>query len=60
MGSVLGQSHLCGDQEEYVSLKGHHCLLHVLLGRVLGPGLSVDVKGGLRAFKPLGDSVSTD
>lgn len=60
MGFVLGQRYLRGDQEEYISLKGHHCLLHVLLGRVLGPGLSVDVKGGLGPLQPLGDSVSTD
>lgn len=60
MGSVLGQSHLCGDQEEGVSLKGHHCLLLILLGWVLGPGLSVDAKGGLGTLKPLSDGASTD
>lgn len=60
MGSVLGQSHLCGYQEEDVGLKGHHCLLLVLLGRVLGPGLSVEVISGLGTLKALVESVSTD
>lgn len=60
IGSVLGHGNLGGHQEEDVSLQVHHGLLLGLLGCVEGPGLSVDVKGGVGTPKPLGDGEPTD
>lgn len=60
VGTVLGQGNLRGHQEEDVGLKVYHGLLLGHLGRVLGPGRSVDVKGGVGTSEPLGDGESFD
>ena len=57
---MLGQGDLCGHQEEDISLKGYYCLLLGLLGHVLGPGLSVEVKGGAGTLLPLADGEPAD
>lgn len=57
---MLGQGNLRGDEEEDVGLEVYHGLLLGHLGRVLGPGRSVDGKGGIGTSEPLGDGESFD
>lgn len=60
VGPVLGHGRLRGHQEEDVGFQVHHGLLLGLLGRVLGPGRGVHVKGDVGTSGPLDDGESAD
>lgn len=60
VGPVLGHGRLRGHQEKDVGFQVHHGLLLGLLGRVLGPGRGVHVKGDVGTSGPLDDGESAD